>query len=115
MRPSILSVTRCVSVVQWAIAASFVLAAVALASPAVAEDALSGGLDSCSAEYAIGPEDVLDVAVWNNTEITRTVAVRPDGKISLPLLNDVQASGFTPMQLREALVTALTGYIATPN
>src|ERR1700704_6445307 len=65
------------------------------------------GLDSCSAEYKIGPEDVLDIAVWNNTEITRTVPVRPDGKISLPLLNDVQANGFTPMQLRDRLTESL--------
>jgi len=46
-------------------------------------------------DYRIGPEDVLDIAVWNNTAISRTVPVRPDGKISLPLLNDVQAAGLT--------------------
>src|SRR5580700_5606854 len=68
----------------------------------------------CTARYVIGPEDVLDIAVWNNAEITRTVPVRPDGKISLPLLNDVQAAGLTPMQLRETLTDSLAGYIATP-
>jgi len=67
------------------------------------------------AEYLIGPEDVLDVAVWNNTEITRTVPVRPDGKISLPLLNDVQAAGLTPMQLRDVLVKGLESYIPSPT
>ena len=41
-------------------------------------------------EYVIGPEDVLDIAVWDNTAVSRTVPVRPDGKISLPLLNDVR-------------------------
>jgi polysaccharide biosynthesis/export protein len=70
--------------------------------------------ESCPGDYVIGPEDVLDVAVWNNTEITRTVPVRPDGKISLPLLNDIQAAGLTPMQLRESLAKALTSYIPTP-
>ena len=56
---------------------------------------------SCPANtYVIGPEDVLDIAVWDNPQITRTVPVRPDGQISLPLLNDVQAAGLTPMQLR---------------
>ena len=60
----------------------------------------------------IGPEDVLDVAVWNNTEMTRTVPVRPDGKISLPLLNDVQAAGLTPTELRDHLTDALTEYIS---
>jgi polysaccharide export outer membrane protein len=69
----------------------------------------------CAAEYVIGPEDVLDVAVWNNADISRTVPVRPDGKISLPLLNDVQASGFTPMQVRDALSESLATYIASPN
>src|SRR6266481_8802615 len=66
-------------------------------------------------EYLIGPEDVLDVAVWNNTDISRTVPVRPDGKISLPLLNDVQAAGLTPMQLRDVLVKLLTTYIPNPT
>lgn len=68
----------------------------------------------CTAGYLIGPEDVLDITVWKNTDISRTVPVRPDGKISLPLLNDVQAAGFTPMQLREALTKALTAYIPEP-
>src|SRR5713226_7645572 len=67
------------------------------------------------AEYLIGPEDVLDIAVWNNTDISRTVPVRPDGKISLPLLNDVQAAGLTPMQLRDVLIKLLTSYIPTPE
>jgi polysaccharide export outer membrane protein len=68
--------------------------------------------ESCPVNnYVIGPEDVLDIAVWDNAQITRTVPVRPDGKISLPLLNDVQAAGLTPMQLREALTTALAEYI----
>jgi polysaccharide export outer membrane protein len=102
-------VTRSESVGLLAVVAFLVLTA------AVAEASSASGPGACSTEYIIGPEDVLDVAVWNNAEITRTVPVRPDGKISLPLLNDVQASGFTPMQLRDALVTALTGYIATPN
>src|SRR5204862_870367 len=67
--------------------------------------------DGCLISYVIGLGDVLDIAVWDNTQITRTVPVRPDGKISLPLLNDVQAAGLTPMQLRETLTTALSEYI----
>ena len=69
----------------------------------------------CPVSYVIGPEDVLDIAVWNNTDITRTVPVRPDGKISLPLLDDVQAAGLTPMQLRANLTAALAGYIPVPG
>src|SRR2546426_691193 len=66
-------------------------------------------------DYEIGPEDVLDIAVWNNTAISRTVPVRPDGKISLPLLNDVQAAGFTPMLLRNVLIKKLAEYIPAPE
>ncbi len=46
--------------------------------------------------YVIGPQDVLDISVWKEPELTRPVPVRPDGKISMPLLNDVQAAGRTP-------------------
>ncbi len=66
-------------------------------------------------EYRIGPEDVLDVAVWNNTAVSRTVPVRPDGRISLPLLNDVQASGLTPAELRDALMKRLADYMPNPE
>ncbi len=65
------------------------------------------------ADYQIGPEDVLDIAVWNNPGMSRTTPVRPDGMISLPLLNDVQAAGLTPMQLREQIATKLADYL--PN
>jgi polysaccharide export outer membrane protein len=64
--------------------------------------------------YVIGPEDVLEIAVWGNADVTRTVPVRPDGKISLPLLNDVQAAGLTPMQLRAALTSSLERYMPAP-
>jgi len=65
--------------------------------------------------YRIGPEDVLDIAVWKNDQLTKTVAVRPDGRISLPLVNDVQAANLTPMQLRDQLTKGLTAYIAEPE
>jgi polysaccharide biosynthesis/export protein len=68
-----------------------------------------------SNDYRLGPEDVLDIAVWNNTAISRTVPVRPDGKISLPLLNDMQAAGLTPMQLRDALSNKLKEFMPTPE
>src|SRR5207247_10261523 len=66
-------------------------------------------------DYRIGPEDVLDISVWNNTAISRTVPVRPDGRISLPLLNDVQAAGLTPLQLRDALNKKLAESLTTPD
>jgi len=68
-----------------------------------------------SNDYRIGSEDVLEISVWNNTAISRTVPVRPDGKISLPLLNDIQAAGLTPMQVRDALIHKLKEYMPTPE
>ena len=66
-------------------------------------------------EYRIGPEDVLQISVWKNEAMSRGVIVRPDGKISLPLLNDVQAAGLTPMELRDVLVKLLTEYMPSPD
>jgi polysaccharide biosynthesis/export protein len=65
--------------------------------------------------YVIGPQDVLDVDVWKEQELTRSVEVRPDGKISLPLLNDVQASGMTPMQLATNITDGLRKFITDPQ
>jgi len=65
--------------------------------------------------YVIGPQDVLDIDVWKEKELTRTVEVRPDGKISLPLLNDVQASGLTPMQLAGNITDGLKKFITDPQ
>lgn len=65
--------------------------------------------------YVIGAQDVLDVNVWDQPSISRTVPVRPDGKISLPLLNDVQAAGLTPDQLGTDITQALRKYIEHPE
>jgi polysaccharide export outer membrane protein len=62
-------------------------------------------------EYLIGPEDVLEISVWRNEELSRTVPVRPDGRISLPLLHDVQAASLTAMQLRDVLTTRYAEYM----
>jgi len=61
--------------------------------------------------YVIGEEDVLNISVWKEPEITRTVPVRPDGKISLPLINDVQAAGLTPMNLAKEITEKLRKFI----
>ena len=65
--------------------------------------------------YVIGAQDVLDIDVWKEAELTRSVPVRPDGKISLPLLNDVQAAGLTPTQLSEEITTELKKFITDPQ
>ncbi|HVN08842.1 MAG TPA: polysaccharide biosynthesis/export family protein [Patescibacteria group bacterium] len=65
--------------------------------------------------YTIGAEDVLSINVWKEADISRSVPVRPDGKISLPLLNDVQAAGLTPQQLAASIREGLKKYISDPE
>src|SRR5215472_9747349 len=65
--------------------------------------------------YKIGAQDVLRIDVWREDQLTRTVPVRPDGKITLPLLNDVQAVGLTPMELAEVISEGLKKYITNPQ
>jgi polysaccharide export outer membrane protein len=67
------------------------------------------------AGYLIGPEDVLSIVFWRDQDLSAEVSVRPDGRISLPLLNDVQASGLTPEQLRESLREAAARYVEEPT
>jgi len=67
------------------------------------------------AGYVIGPEDVLSIVFWKDKEMSADVVVRPDGRISVPLLNDVQAAGYTPEQLGQALVSASAKYIEQPS
>jgi len=64
-------------------------------------------------EYLIGPEDVLEVSVWKNAELSKVVIVRPDGMISLPLTGDIKAAGFTPNQLRTTITGKLKEYMET--
>jgi polysaccharide biosynthesis/export protein len=96
------------------VAAVVIFSPVAQRSSAASEQSPIAAGESCTAAFVIGPEDVLEVAVWGNTDVTRTVPVRPDGKISLPLINDIQAAGLTPIQLRETVTKALKPYIPEP-
>ena len=66
-------------------------------------------------DYVIGADDTLHVSVWKEPDLTATLPVRPDGKISLPLLNDVTAAGLTPMQLANSLTEKLKKYLADPR
>lgn len=63
-----------------------------------------------ASEYIIGPEDVLDISVWKNAELSKTVTVRPDGMISLPLIGDIKAAELTPDKLRNAIAVKLKEY-----
>jgi len=66
-------------------------------------------------DYVIGADDNLHISVWKEPELTNTLPVRPDGKISMPLLDDVQAAGLTPMQLATSLTEKLKKYLADPR
>ena len=68
-----------------------------------------------SADYVIGSDDLLQVSVWKNEALSRTLPVRPDGKISLPLLDDIQAAGLTPLQLRDKIAAALAEFMPNPQ
>ena len=65
-------------------------------------------------EYRIGPEDILAISVWKNEPMSRVLPVRPDGMISLPLLDDVMAAGLTPTELRNLLAQRLAEYVPSP-
>jgi polysaccharide export outer membrane protein len=68
-----------------------------------------------SPQYVIGPDDVLSIHVWREEALSKTVPVRTDGKISLPLINDIQAAGYTPLQLKDLLTQKFSSYIENPN
>src|SRR5271154_2718105 len=100
--------------ISQAVMAGLLMGTIALAQGAPAQAAVNSASDSktntmtepavpVDSTYIIGADDVLHVAVWKEADLTATEPVRSDGKISLPLLNDVQASGLTPMQLADSL------------
>ena len=84
-------------------------------TPAAVSSDRDGGRGVAPDTYRIGPEDVLHISVWKNDALSRSVPVRPDGKISLPLLNDVQAAGLTALELRDVLTQRLTEYLPSPE
>jgi polysaccharide export outer membrane protein len=65
-------------------------------------------------DYRIGADDVLTINVWHEPEVSRNVTVRPDGRISLPLVGDVQAAGLTPVQLQNVLTKDFSKYLTNP-
>lgn len=65
-------------------------------------------------EFLLGPEDVLNVTIWKNQDLSREVVVRPDGMISMPLVGDIQATGLTANLLAKRIAERLTEYLASP-
>jgi polysaccharide export outer membrane protein len=70
--------------------------------------------NAVSSEYIIGAEDVLDITVWRNADLSKTVEVRPDGRVSLPIIRDTVAVGKTPAQLAEEMTNKLKEYVQNP-
>ena len=66
-------------------------------------------------DYRIGVGDLLNIQVWKEADLTRSVPVRPDGKISFPLLDDIQAAGLTPLELKTSLTGKLRQYLSEPR
>jgi polysaccharide biosynthesis/export protein len=127
MRPTLLSATI-VSVTALAAAASTALAVLAQApAPPPAANAAASAPTSAAAAavpvrpatpsgYIIGVDDVLSILFWRDKDLSAPeITVRPDGKVTLPLLNDVQAAGLTPEQLRDTVLDAARKYIEDPN
>jgi len=122
------------SIWKAAVAALILIGSIALAQAAPAQPAASSASDKTASdktasdkattaastsqagpEYVIGPEDALHIAVWREADLTASLPVRPDGKISLPLLDDVQAAGMTPKQLADSITQKLKKFLADPR
>src|SRR2546425_476276 len=91
-------------------------AVIASQTPAAPRGTVAAPPPALPPGYVIGADDVLAIKFWRDADIsTEAVMVRPDGKISLPLLNEIQAAGFTPEQLRLKLMEAAVKYVEDPN
>lgn len=90
------------------------LIAAALAVPAPAEEPAERNGSRPEVEYTLGPEDVLEVFVWKEPELSTTVTVRPDGRITLPLAGELDAAGKTPRQLQAEVTERLEEYLEMP-
>lgn len=97
----------------------FLIAGLLLAVPigcaSVSKEAFEEAVKPVPKDFLLGPEDVLEVSVWRNQDLSRTVVIRPDGKISLPLIGEIQASGFNPAQVAAKIAARLAEFKENPN
>ena len=118
MKPLDISATRSNRIVD-GIGRYWFILTVALLAPIGCADLPREILDEVNKpvpkEFLLGPEDVLEVTVWRNQDLSRTTIVRPDGMISLPLIGDVQASGFTSGQVADRIAKRLTEFKESPS
>lgn len=104
----------------WELAGNLVTAAVLIAFLSVVggcsqQNVQYQGMSVPPTEFLIGPEDVLVVTVWRNQELSKEVIVRPDGKISLPLIGDIMAAGLSAQVLSKHVADALAEFMSTPT
>jgi polysaccharide export outer membrane protein len=107
-------------VLKWLVVTLTLLTGLMMIGPVDAQQAAVrqqpiGAPTPVAPDYVIGPEDVLLISVWKNETLSRQLPVRPDGKISMPLLHDIEAAGLTPLQLRDKIATGLTEYMPNPK
>jgi polysaccharide export outer membrane protein len=81
--------------------------------PTIAQ--IEGEASEAAGEYVIGPNDQLQITVWREEQLSTDVEVRSDGKISVPLLDDVQAAGLTPVALKQVITERLSEFVAAPH
>jgi polysaccharide biosynthesis/export protein len=91
------------------------LLALPIGCASVSKEAFEEAVKPVPKDFLLGPEDVLEVSVWRNQDLSRTVVVRPDGKISLPLVGEIQASGSNPAQVAAKIAARLAEFKENPN
>jgi len=94
---------------------AILIAALASGSVASAEEPVVRGEGDPPNAYAIGIGDVIEISVWKSPELSVSVPVRPDGRVSVPLLGDVQAAGMTPLALKEDLTRSFRKFVTAPE
>jgi polysaccharide export outer membrane protein len=104
------------AMLRWIVAAALAVALIGpwIGAVSAAEVVIRTDQDAPNA-YAIGIGDVLEISVWKNPDLSVTVPVRPDGRISLPLLGDIQAAGLTPLALKQSLTDGYKEYVTAPG
>jgi polysaccharide biosynthesis/export protein len=80
-----------------------------------AKSSPSKSMPMVDADYRVGPGDMIDISVWKEPEVSSTIVIRPDGKISIPLINDLVVSGKTPMEMQALIAEKLSPFIKSPN
>lgn len=97
------------------VCAIFILGVLAVGCSQLPREVLEQAGKPVPREFLLGPEDVLEVTVWRNQDLSRTVVIRPDGMISLPLVGDVQANGISAVQVAERIAKRLAEFKENPS